>query len=235
MREVVIDTETTGLSPDKGHRLVEISAVELIHRAPTGRKYHAYVNPKRSMPEEAFRVHGLSEEFLKDFPTFEKVKDDFLAFLGFQDTLVIHNAEFDLGFINAELKWANHPNLIDKARIVDTLTMARKRFPGAPNNLDALCKRFNISLSKREKHGALIDAQLLAEVYVELLGGRQQRLVLGEWEVEDNYAHGVDLQPVAPAFPRRASLIGLTEEEKQAHDMLLKTLSGSALWNAREQ
>jgi DNA polymerase-3 subunit epsilon len=175
MRELVIDTETTGLDPTDGHRVVEIAVVELMNHLPTGRTFHAYINPERDMPEAALAVHGLTREFLFAHPLFAQVAQDFLDFIG-EDALVIHNAEFDLAFINAELRRAGLVPL--KPRIVDTLLIARQRFPGQPANLDALCRRFAIDLSDREKHGALIDGQLLAAVYLELIGGRQPGLDL---------------------------------------------------------
>ncbi|MFZ2467879.1 MAG: DNA polymerase III subunit epsilon, partial [Parvibaculum sedimenti] len=171
MRQIVLDTETTGLSPDEGHRLVEVGCLEVFNHVPTGNVFHRYMNPERDMPEGAFRVHGLSAEFLRDKPKFAEVVDEFLEFIGDAE-LVIHNAGFDMTFLNAELKWVGRPPLA-AARAVDTLMIARKRFPGAQNSLDALCRRFNIDNSGRVKHGALLDAELLAEVYLELMGGRQ--------------------------------------------------------------
>lgn len=171
MREIALDTETTGLNPKAGHRVVEIGCVEMINHVASGEVFHVYVNPERDMPEEAFAVHGLSEEFLRDHPVFADVADDFLAFVG-DDPLVIHNAAFDMGFLNAELERAARPTL-PKDRAIDTVQMARQKFPGAQANLDALCKRFGIDNSSRELHGALLDARLLADVYLELMGGRQ--------------------------------------------------------------
>jgi DNA polymerase III subunit epsilon len=177
MREIVLDTETTGLTPKTGHRIVEIGCVELINLVPTGNVYHVYINPQRDMPEEAFNVHGLSETFLRDKPLFDDIVEDFLTFV--EDAqLVIHNADFDMGFLNAELKRLNRAELSNTP--VDTVRMARKKFPGAHANLDALCRRFGIDNSSREKHGALLDAELLAEVYLELTGGRQPGLLLSE-------------------------------------------------------
>src|SRR5437763_12926473 len=173
MREIVIDTETTGLDPNEGHRIVEVACIELMHHVPTGRKFHRYVNPGRDMPAEALAVHGITAEFLKSQPGFAAIADDLAAFIG-GDRLVIHNAEFDLAFINAELARLGRPALA--CPFVDTLALARRRFPGAPASLDALCRRFSVDLSGRELHGAQIDCGLLAEVYVELLGGRQRTL-----------------------------------------------------------
>ena len=172
MREVVLDTETTGLNPSTGDRIVEIGCVELVNHVATGKSFHQYVNPQRPMPDEAFRVHGLSDEFLADQPVMSDVMADFIEFIG-DAPLIIHNADFDMRFINAEL------NLLDEtplqmARAVDTVRLAREKFPGAPASLDALCKRFGIDNSSRSLHGALLDAQLLAEVYLELIGGRQR-------------------------------------------------------------
>ena len=168
LREISLDTETTGLNPNDGHRIVEIGCVELINKVPTGNVYHVYVNPLRDMPEEAFRVHGISSEFLQDKPLFRKICKEFLDFIG-TSTLVIHNAAFDIKFLNAELGRCGMTE-IPMNRTVDTLLMARKKFPKSPANLDALCKRYNISLKDRTKHGALLDAKLLAMVYIELVG-----------------------------------------------------------------
>ena len=171
MREIVLDTETTGLDPFSGHRLVEIGCVELMNHVRTGNHFHTYLNPERDMPREAENVHGLSAAFLKDKPLFATVATSFLEFIA-DSPLVIHNAGFDLKFLTAELDGQGLP-AIDFARAIDTVIMARKKFPGSPANLDALCKRFNVDTSNRTKHGALVDAELLAEVYMELLGGRQ--------------------------------------------------------------
>lgn len=171
MREIVLDTETTGLDPLTGDRIVEIGCVELDRHLPTGNNFHCYLNPERNMPAEAERVHGLSEQFLSDKPVFAEVVADFLEFIG-DSPLIIHNAEFDMRFINAELVRLGFPTIPMK-RSVDTVAMARKRFPGAQVNLDALCRRFEVDLSRRTQHGALLDAELLAEVYLQLIGGRQ--------------------------------------------------------------
>ena len=171
MRELVVDTETTGLDPAAGHRMVELACVELMNHIPTGRSFQRYLNPRRDMPPDAFAIHGLSAEFLSDKPEFPAVVAEFLEFIS-GDPLVMHNAEFDLKFLNAELAATERPGL-PYARVVDTLALARRRFPGAPASLDALCKRFTIDNAHREKHGALLDAELLARVYIELIGGRQ--------------------------------------------------------------
>lgn len=176
MREIVLDTETTGLDPSAGHRVVEIGCVELLNHVPTGEVYHQYINPERDMPAEAERVHGLSEDFLSGHPVFADIASDFFEFLG-DAPLVIHNAAFDMGFINAEFSRAGWAT-IDKRRAIDTVSMARRKFPGAQASLDALCRRFGIDLSERSLHGALLDAQLLAAVYLELLGGRQHGMDL---------------------------------------------------------
>jgi len=176
MREIVLDTETTGLDPKSGHRIVEIGCVELINHVPSGEVYHQYINPERDMPVEAERVHGLSESFLSGHPVFADIAEAFVAFVG-EAPLVIHNAAFDMGFINAELALLGMTP-IDKSRAIDTVTMARRKFPGAQASLDALCRRFGIDLTDRQLHGALLDAQLLASVYLELLGGRQHGMDL---------------------------------------------------------
>ena len=171
LREIVLDTETTGLDPDSGHRIVEVAALELVNHLPTGRTFHSYVNPKRDMPEEAFRVHGLSAAFLADYPVFAEVVDPFLEFI-LDSPLVIHNAAFDVRFLNAELVRHGREALA-QGRAVDTLQLAQRRFPGSPNNLDALCRRFGVDNSGHTLHGALLDCELLAEVYLHLIGGRQ--------------------------------------------------------------
>jgi DNA polymerase-3 subunit epsilon len=170
MREICLDTETTGLDPKDGHRIIEIACVELVNRVKTGNHFHAYINPRREVPQEAFRIHGISTEFLQDKPIFNHVVDGFLKFIG-DDKLVIHNASFDLKFLNYELKILGLETI--KNEVADSLLIARNKFPGSPASLDALCKRFNIDLSKRTKHGALLDTELLCDVYVELMGGLQ--------------------------------------------------------------
>lgn len=182
MREIAFDTETTGLDPKSGHKIVELGCVELMNHLPTGRDFHVYINPERDMPVEAFRVHGLSEEFLSDKPIFADVADDFMTFIG-DAQLVIHNAAFDMGFINAELA-AIGRDAIPMSRAVDTVRLARQKFPGAQASLNALCMRFGIDLSARDLHGALLDAQLLAAVYLELCGGRQHDMGLAAQAVE---------------------------------------------------
>ena len=229
MRELVLDTETTGLDPLNGDRLVEIGCVEVFNHIATGKTYHQYINPERDMPPGAFAVHGLSEEFLRDFPVFAAVADAFLEFIG-DDPLVIHNAKFDMGFLNAELRRLNRPAL-PMSQSVDTVTMARRRFPGAPASLDALCRRFDVDNSSRTKHGALLDAELLAEVYLELRGGRQPGLSLAAAEAgassENDAAEVVDLQPGADIRPPRPHLP--TPEELAAHEAFVAALK-EPLW-----
>lgn len=229
MREIVLDTETTGLDPFSGDRIVEIGAVELWNHLPTGKVYHQYINPQRSMPAEAFAVHGLGDEFLADKPVFARIVDDFLTFVN-GAKLVIHNASFDMKFINAELKWSNK-TLLPMDQAIDTLDIARKKYPGAQNSLDALCRRFSIDNSAREKHGALLDSELLAEVYLELVGGRQPDLVLGQ----DGPSRVVDLgsAPVGhkPAPPRPNPLPPrLDEATKKAHAEFVAGLGDDAVW-----
>jgi DNA polymerase-3 subunit epsilon len=180
MREIILDTETTGLNPLEGHRIIEIGCLEMIDKVLTGREFHCYINPQRDVPQEAYRIHGISSEFLMDKPLFSNIADEFLSFID-GATLVIHNARFDIGFINHELSKLGKIAL-ELSEVIDTLTMARKAFPGARANLDALCKRFKIDNTMRTKHGALLDAQLLAEIYVELTGGRQRSFILSETE-----------------------------------------------------
>jgi DNA polymerase-3 subunit epsilon len=217
VREIVIDTETTGLDPHGGHRIVEIAALELIHHVPTGRKFHCYVNPERDMPADAYAVHGLTAEFLAGHPPFAAVVDDFLAFAA-DDPLVIHNAEFDLAFLNVELARLGRPKLT--APSVDTLSLARRRFPGAPASLDALCRRFTIDLTARDKHGAEIDCGLLAEVYIELLGGRQPGLdFIAAPAAAAAIAAVTASRAPRPPRPHAASL-----EELAAHAALLQAI-----------
>lgn len=178
MREIVLDTETTGLDPKTGDRVVEIGCVELANHIPSGRTFHVYINPERPMPEAAFKVHGLSDAFLSDKPKFADIAADFTAFTA-DAKLIIHNASFDIGFLNAELAALERAPIVMNA-VVDTLDLARRRHPGAPNSLDALCSRYGIDTSRRELHGALLDADLLAQVYIELIGGRQSNLELSQ-------------------------------------------------------
>ena len=231
IREIVMDTETTGLNPRTGDRLVEIGGVELINRMPTGQVIHEYINPERDMPQEAFEVHGLSEEFLSDKPVFAEVADRFLNFVA-DATLVIHNASFDMGFINTELVAIDRDE-IPNDRVVDTLMIARRKHPGAANSLDALCKRYGIDNSARTKHGALLDSELLADVYLELLGERQANLGLAhKGAAEGNQARGGN-KPLTAARPK-ALPQRLTAEELAAHQAFVDSLGVEALWKQFE-
>ncbi|MBT3305142.1 MAG: DNA polymerase III subunit epsilon [Alphaproteobacteria bacterium] len=221
MREVVLDTETTGLSPKSGDRIVEIGCVELINHLPTGQNFHEYINPERDMPEQAEAVHGLSEEFLSDKPLFADVSAAFDEFIG-DSPLIIHNAEFDMGFLNAERKRLGF-DPIPMVRAVDTVQMARRKFPGSQVNLDALCRRFSIDISDRALHGALKDARLLAEVYLELIGGRQQGLELAAETATAAMAFEKNQRPPRPHAP--------SAEEAAAHAQFLKKLS-KPIWKA---
>ncbi len=237
MREICLDTETTGLKPEEGHRVIEIGAVELHNHIPTGRTFHVYINPERDVPEEAVKVHGLTAEFLADKPTFAEIVDDFLAFIGEDAPLVIHNAEFDRKFLNWELSIVGRP-AIPPERCIDTLEIARRKFPGAQNTLDALCRRFGVDNSARELHGALLDAQLLADVYIELIGGRQIDLSLAGMDTGPGARGAV---PLAGATPARQQAGGygprprplpprLTLEAEAAHRAFVESLGEKALW-----
>jgi len=227
MREIVLDTETTGFDPESGDRIVEIGAVELFNHLPTGKTYHQYINPERAMPEEAFQVHGLGNDFLADKPVFAKIGQAFLDFID-DAQLVIHNAAFDMKFLNAELKWMKLSPL-PWARAVDTLAIARSKYPGSPASLDALCRRFGIDNSSRTLHGALLDSEILAEVYLELIGGRQPDLVLSAGSGIRGGAANSDeawraTQRPTP-LPSR-----LTKDESAAHQALIEKLGDNALW-----
>jgi DNA polymerase-3 subunit epsilon len=224
MREIVLDTETTGLNPRTGDRLVEIGCVELDNHVPTGNSYHQYVNPERDMPDEAFAVHGLSEEFLANYPIFSEVADGFLQFIGDAD-LVIHNAGFDMGFINGELHRLGRP-VLDFRRAIDTVQIARSKYPGAQASLDALCRRFEIDLSARTKHGALLDAELLADVYLELVGGRQPGFELAA-ERKVSAANTIKTR-TAPARPPRPH--AAPESERVAHDKFMQKIT-DPIWS----
>jgi len=217
MREVVLDTETTGLDPSGGHRIVEVGCVELLNHAPTGRTFQAYVNPQRPMPAEAYNVHGLSDAFLAEKPSFADIAEEFSVFLG-DSPLIIHNASFDLGFINAEFARLGYPP-VTADRAIDTVHMARRKFPGSPANLDALCRRFQVDISDRSLHGALKDARLLSEVYLELLGGRQPGL-----ELISATGRASAAAPVRTHQPR---LLNPTPEEERAHGEFVDRLSDS--------
>jgi DNA polymerase III subunit epsilon len=225
MREIVLDTETTGLDPYQGHRLIEIGCIELVNRIPSGQTFHRYLNPERDVPAEAFAVHGLSAEFLRDKPLFAEIVEELVEFIA-DAPLVAHNAMFDLGFLNAELDRAGR-TLVARERLIDTLLLARRKHPGGPNSLDHLCTRYGIDNARRTKHGALLDAEILAEVYVELIGARQAQLILVE---AGGAAAGMDagiapirLRPL-PLAPR------LTTDERDAHIAFVATLGESAIW-----
>jgi DNA polymerase-3 subunit epsilon len=226
MREIVLDTETTGLDPLRGDRLVEIGCVEIFNRMPTGQTFHRHINPQRDMPLEAFNVHGLSAEFLSDKPLFHEVVDDFLEFIG-DAPLVIHNASFDIGFINAELNRIKRP-AIPLDRLVDTLMLARRKHPGVSNRLDDLCSRYAIDNSRRTKHGALLDSELLAEVYIDLIGARQSSLILAD-DVPMQRTGGINDAPrrlrEQPLAPR------VTADDIAAHRAFVATLGDKAIWN----
>ena len=230
LREIVFDTETTGLDVMTGDRIVEIGCVELINHLPTEKNFHVYINPERDMPEEAFRVHGLSEEFLSDKPKFAEVAKDFHEFI--KDTVLIaHNASFDVKFLNWELEKAGFPRIQDDL-VIDTLAMARQRFPAGPNNLDVLCSRFGIDNSKRTLHGALLDSEILADVYLELIGGRQTSFMLSNnaQEDDDSSQEGTGIRKPAKARPTPLPL-RLTEAEIEAHRVFLGELKGEAIWS----
>jgi DNA polymerase-3 subunit epsilon len=225
LREIVVDTETTGLDHANGDRVIEIGCVEIVNRIPTGREFHRYFNPQRDVHVEALAVHGLSGDFLKDKPLFGEVADEWLAFIG-DAPIVMHNAAFDVAFLNAELQRVPKPPL-NSERVVDTLLLARRRHPAGPNSLDALCKRYGIDNSQRSKHGALLDSLLLARVYVELLGERQATLGLGD----ETGGEALPTQRAAAARPRPEPLAGrLTQDAELAHAQFVKTLGAHALW-----
>ncbi|MEX0317659.1 MAG: DNA polymerase III subunit epsilon [Ruegeria sp.] len=239
MREIVLDTETTGFDPESGDRIVEIGAVELWNHVATGKTYHQYINPERSMPAEAFGIHGIGPDLLeppenpkpgqvtlRDKPVFAKIGQDFRDFVG-DAKLVIHNASFDMKFLNAELRWMGLPTMpMDQA--IDTLAMARKKFPGSPSSLDALCRRFNIDNSNRVLHGALLDSEILAEVYLELIGGRQPDFALSAHSGAGLGADGEAWRPTARPNPLPDRI---TEAEREAHKAFVEKLGEDALWN----
>ncbi len=222
MREIVIDTETTGLDPQDGHRIVEIGSVELLNAIPTGAVFHCYINPERDMPEPAFQVHGLSSEFLAEKPVFAECVQGFLDFID-GARLVAHNAEFDMRFLNAEFAFLGIPP-IAQDRVVDTLALARRKFPGSANNLDALCARFGIAATRRTKHGALLDAELLAEVYAELRGGRQAALAFAMREAPSNPDGQLWTRRPHPLSPR------LGGGELSRHRHFAGKLSATPVW-----
>ena len=226
MREIVLDTETTGLDPLRGDRLVEVGCIELFNRMPTGQSFHRYMNPERDMPAEAFAVHGLSTEFLASKPLFSEVVEEFLVFIG-DAPLVIHNASFDISFINAELDRIKRA-AIPRDRLVDTLLLARRKHPGVSNRLDDLCSRYAIDNSRRTKHGALLDAELLAEVYIDLIGARQSQLILAAESREIRIGASGEMprrQRLVPLAPR------ITEEDREVHRAFIATLGDKPVWN----
>ncbi|WP_071674250.1 DNA polymerase III subunit epsilon [Nioella nitratireducens] len=241
MREIVLDTETTGFDPESGDRIVEIGAIELYNHLPTGGTFHVYINPDRSMPDEAFGVHGIGPDLLesgardakpgeitlKDKPVFSAFGQQFLEFIGGDSKLIIHNASFDMKFLNAELRWLGLPQ-IPWDRALDTLAIARRRFPGSPASLDALCRRFGIDNSSREKHGALLDSEILAEVYLELIGGRQPDFALQVTtgrQTEGQVTEDWRPRPRSTPLPAR-----ITQEEAAAHVSFVEELGDGAVW-----
>ena len=232
MREIVLDTETTGMDPFTGDRIVEIGCVELENHIPTGNHYHVYINPERDVPAEVVAVHGLTEKFLKDKPVFAELYSDFLDFIG-DAKLVIHNAEFDMKFINHHLKEMGSPP-IPNTRIIDSLVMARQKFPGSPANLDALCKRFEIDNSNRTLHGALLDSELLAEVYLELLGGRQKGLGLNDdSKMVDNTDKAGEKIVTSKKPYREPRHFDIPTDELALHNEMVNSLGAKALWNTK--
>lgn len=238
MREIVLDTETTGFEPSEGDRIVEIGAIELVNHMPTGRTYHQYINPKRSMPAGAFGIHGIGPDLLeppedakpgqvtlRDKPVFADIAQAFVDFIG-DAKLVIHNAAFDMKFLNAELGWLNR-KLLPMDQSLDTLAIARKKFPGSPASLDALCRRFGIDNSNRTLHGALLDSEILAEVYLELIGGRQPDLVMGGQTTTKSTAGGTDWRPQPRPKPLASKI---KAAEADAHAAFVETLGEDALW-----
>ncbi len=227
LREIVFDTETTGFKPEEGDRLIEIGAVELINHMPTGRTYHQFINPEREVPEDAVKVHGLTYEFLKNYPKVQDIAKDFIDFVGDDGILVAHNASFDINFINYEFKHKGFPTY-SWDRVVDTLEIARNKFPGNRNSLDALCKRFNIDNSARTKHGALLDAELLAEVYLELLGGAEPTMSLTSDENKAQSTLSTQINEIRSFRPARD--FPLSDEELKAHQEFLQNNLTEAIW-----
>lgn len=228
MREIVLDTETTGMDPEEGDRLVEIGAIEVVNQVPTGRTYHQYINPEREIPADAVAVHGITNEKVKDEPVFSEIYADMIEFIG-DGIIVAHNAEFDMKFINHELKTVGHPPY-SKKQVVDSLALARAKFPGSPASLDALCRRFDIDLSERELHGALLDAQLLADVYLELLGGRQHGLSLADENNQNGRTGSQDHLLFKKREAREPRVFKPSEEEMAAHAKLLEEIT-DPVWN----
>lgn len=230
MREIILDTETTGISPENGDRIVEIGCLEVEHQVPTGRTFQCYLNPERMMSEGAANITGITDAFLRDKPKFAEKVDDFLAFIG-DSKLVMHNAPFDMGFLNHELSLLGRPALSND-RVIDTLDIARTKFAGAKNDLNSLCRRFGVDNSGREKHGALLDSELLAEVYLELKGGRQPGLIFKQDQLDQNNQE--TMRTTATARSRRATPLAsrLTQEEENAHQAFIKDLSAPSKWLA---
>lgn len=226
LREIVFDTETTGFHPEEGDKLVEIGAVELVNHVPTGVQYHQYINPEREVPEDAFKVHGLNLDFLKDFPTFREVAQEWLDFVG-DAKLVAHNASFDMKFVNFELKNLGYEEL-PWERVIDTLEIARKLFPGSRVNLDALCKRYGVDNTSRTLHGALLDAQLLAEVYLEMLGGQEPSMLVDEKKSLHHDTDALKVQVKKTFRPSRN--FPLSDEDLKNHEEFLQAKISSALW-----
>jgi len=232
MREICLDTETTGLDPKDGHKIIEIACFELINKVKTGKVFHSFVNPRRDVPQEAFRIHGISTEFLKDKLTFDLVADKFLDFIG-DDILVIHNASFDIKFLNFELNILRKKPL-EMSRVIDSLMLARKKFPGGQNSLDALCKRFNLDLSKREKHGALIDTELLCNVYIELMGGAQEGFGFDNVKKNDSAKNNQIFELVVPKNNKKiipSRNFDLTSEELKLHEEFIDQNFKTNFWN----
>jgi len=224
MREICLDTETTGLDPKDGHRIVEIGCVEIINKVRTGNTYHTYINPERDMPQEAFKIHGISGESLKDKPKFPEIVNDFIAFIG-ESKLVIHNASFDMKFINHHLRECDL-EIIERGNVIDSLQIARSKFPGAGNSLDALCKRFGVDLTRRVKHGALLDAELLADIYIEMMGGNQINMFegLGKKSISDEIKNST----IPNSLPKRE--FPVSEQDLKAHkEFILKNFKEN-LW-----
>ena len=232
MREICLDTETTGLDPKDGHKIIEIACFELINKVKTGKVFHSFVNPLRDVPHEAFRIHGISTEFLKDKPTFDAIADKFLDFIG-DDVLVIHNASFDIKFLNFELNILRKKTL-EMSRVVDSLMLARKKFPGGQNSLDALCKRFNLDLSKREKHGAMIDTELLCDVYIELMGGAQEGFGFDNIKKNEASKNNQIIDLVVPKNNKKIIAdrnFELTSEELKMHEDFIDQNFKTTFWN----
>lgn len=227
-REIILDTETTGLSPKEGHRIIEIGAVELINRLPTGKHFHVYINPERDVPYEAQRIHGITDEFLRDKPKFTEIVEDFLEFIG-DSKIVIHNADFDVKFLNAELFYVKKPE-IKKDKVFCSLIYARKKFPGAQNSLDALCRRFNVDNSNREKHGALLDSELLAEVYLELMGGKQNVIELSEEKKKAEKKDNKVKEVVYNANFEYRNFDIVSSEEEEQHKKAVSNIK-NAIWD----